>query len=46
MLALSYLGHFVFPLLHPDNLRMLQQGNTADVQPLSELLGRMPHDVP
>jgi len=46
MLALSYLGHFVVPLLHPDNLRMLQQGNTADVQPLSELLGRMPHDVP
>jgi len=46
MLAFSYLGHFVIPLLHPDNLRMLQQGNTADVQPLSELLGRMPHDVP
>lgn len=45
-LAFSYLGHFVIPLLHPDNLRMLQQGNTADVQPLSELLGRMPHDLP
>jgi len=46
MLALSYLGHFVVPLLHPDNMRMLQQGNTSDVQPLSELLGRMPHDLP
>ncbi|MCK4743569.1 MAG: NAD-dependent epimerase/dehydratase family protein [Sulfuriflexus sp.] len=46
MLVLSYLGHFVVPLLHPDNLRMLQQGNTADVQQLSELLGRMPHDLP
>jgi len=46
MLALSHLGHFVIPLLHPDNLRMLQQGNTADVEPLRELLGRNPHDVP
>ena len=46
MLAFSYFGHLVIPLLHPDNLRMLQQGNKADVQPLSELLGRMPHDLP
>jgi len=37
--------HFV-PLFSPDNLRMLQQGNTADVQPLVDLLGRLPRDLP
>jgi len=46
MLAFSRLGRFVAPLLHPDNLRMLQQGNSADAQALSKLLGRNPHDVP
>ncbi len=33
---------FVVPILHPDNLRMLQKGNTSDVAPLSALLGRVP----
>lgn len=36
----------VIPLLSSDNLRMLQQGNTANVQPLVEFLGRVPRDVP
>ena len=46
VLSLSRIGHLFMPLLHPDNLRMLEQGSTADVQPFSQLLGRMPHDVP
>ncbi|MEE9304582.1 MAG: NAD-dependent epimerase/dehydratase family protein [Thiotrichaceae bacterium] len=36
---------YVFPafsMMHPDNLRMLQQGNTADVAPLTTFLGRPP----
>jgi hypothetical protein len=39
------LGH-AFPLLHADNLLMLEQGNTANVEPLAQLLGRMPRAVP
>jgi len=42
ILSLARLGHVVMPILHPDNLRMLQQGNTADVTPLSLFLGRSP----
>lgn len=42
----AHLLHPMLPLLHPDNLRMLAQGNTADVQPLAQLLGRMPRAVP
>ncbi|HEX5420589.1 MAG TPA: complex I NDUFA9 subunit family protein [Gammaproteobacteria bacterium] len=37
---------YVLPLLHPDNLRMLEHGSTAKVQPLAQLLGRMPRAVP
>ncbi|MEE9327831.1 MAG: complex I NDUFA9 subunit family protein [Cocleimonas sp.] len=33
-MALSSVLHYLMPILHPDNLRMLQQGNTADVAPL------------
>jgi uncharacterized protein YbjT (DUF2867 family) len=40
----EYFRHMV-PLIHPDNLRMLQQGNHADVQPLRDLIGRMPLDI-
>ena len=46
MLGFSYFGRFVVPLFHPDNFRMLEQGSTADVQPLCQLLGRMPHELP
>ncbi len=41
-LLAARLAHHVFPIMHPDNLRMLQQGNTADVAPLIALLGRPP----
>lgn len=46
LLALSRIGRHLMPLCHPDNLRMLQQGSTADPAPLAALLGRMPHHVP
>ena len=45
ILAFSRLGHFIVPLMHPDNLRMLKQGNVADVKPLVEFLGRFPMSV-
>jgi uncharacterized protein YbjT (DUF2867 family) len=45
MMAVAQAGRFVVPMLHPDNLRMLQHGNTADVQPLAAFLGRMPLSV-
>lgn len=44
--TVAHVMHPVLPLMHPDNLRMLQQGNTADVQPLAQLLRRMPRVVP
>ncbi len=37
--------HKLIPLLHPDNLRMLTQGNVADVKPLKDFLGRLPLSV-
>lgn len=45
MLVLAKFGRFFIPLLHPDNLRMLRQGNVADVKPLAEFLGRLPLSV-
>lgn len=42
MLLMARFGQIMFPLMSPDNLRMLQHGNTADVRPLEECLGRMP----
>lgn len=36
---------FLVPLSQPDNIRMLLQGNVADVHPLTEFLGRMPRSV-
>ena len=45
LLSLSHLGKHLFPLMHPDNLRMLQQGNTADVKPLTRFLRRSPLSV-
>ena len=41
----AFIGRFLIPMLHPDNLRMLQRGNTADVAPLVAFLGRMPRSV-
>ena len=45
VMAGAAVGRFVVPMLHPDNLRMLQAGNTAAVQPLATFLGRMPLSV-
>lgn len=41
-MAGTWLGRWFSPLLQPDNLRMLQTGYLADVQPISEFLGRSP----
>ena len=41
-LAVAWLGHHFSPLLHPDNLRMLQAGYQGDTQAFSALLGRRP----
>ncbi len=41
----AQLVHHVLPLAHPDNLWMLQQGNVADAQPLTQFLGHPPVDV-
>jgi hypothetical protein len=38
----AQLGHKIIPVLHPDNMRMLAKGNTADVTGLQQFLGRMP----
>lgn len=45
MLKQAALLRYVVPMLHPDNLRMLQAGNVADVKPLADFLGRMPLSV-
>ena len=42
MLLVARFGQYVFPLLSPDNLRMLKAGNTANVGPLEQCLGRSP----
>lgn len=39
------LMRYLVPMMHPDNLRMLQNGNAAPVEPLAEFLGRMPLSV-
>lgn len=39
---LARLGHYCTPMLRTDNLRMLQTGYHADVQPLASFLGRRP----
>lgn len=41
----AQLGHKLVPVLHPDNMRMLEKGNTADVQGLVKFLGRMPLEL-
>ena len=41
-LAIAGFARYLSPLLQPDNLRMLQQGNTADARPLSHFMGHMP----
>jgi len=41
-MAGTWLGRWFSPMLQPDNLRMLQTGYLADVQPISAFLGRSP----
>ena len=45
-LVVAHLLHHIFPLLHPDNLRILRQGNTSSNSAMEKLIGRMPRDVP
>ena len=45
VLALAHASRFLVPIMHPDNLRMLQQGNTADTAPLEAFLGHPPRPV-
>lgn len=42
MLALAGFGKYIVPMMSPDNLRMLQAGNTSDVSALTKFLGRPP----
>lgn len=46
ILPLSFLIQHIIPMITPDNLKMLQQGNTSTDQSMQELLGRQPRDVP
>lgn len=39
------LGHKLIPVLHPDNMRMLEKGNISEVQGLANFLGRMPVEL-
>lgn len=39
------LGHKLIPVLHPDNMCMLEKGNTADVSGFKQFLGRMPLEL-
>lgn len=41
----AHLVRHALPLAHPDNLRMLQQGNMADARPLAQFLGRPLRDM-
>lgn len=45
-ILLSSMMRFIAPMMSADNLRMLQRGNTSDVTPLAEFLGKMPRAVP
>ena len=45
LLSCRVLGHVV-PIMHADNLRMLQQGNTSDDRSMTQLLGRAARDLP
>lgn len=43
---MSHLTQHVIPLLAPDNLKMLQQGNIASSDAMEKLLGRKPRELP
>lgn len=41
-MAVAHIVKPFIPMLHPDNLRMLQQNNTSAVESVAGLLGRLP----
>lgn len=45
VLLASNIIRYIIPVLHPDNLRMLKKGNTADVQTFANFLNRLPRSV-
>jgi uncharacterized protein YbjT (DUF2867 family) len=44
-LVIAGFARHLNPMMEPDNIRMLQQGNTADVTPLANFIGHMPQNV-
>lgn len=44
-LVIAGFARYLTPLLEPDNLKMLQQGNTADVSTLANFIGHMPQNL-
>lgn len=45
VLGLSRIAQHILPIFTPDNLRMLREGNFADVKPLADFLGHAPMDI-
>lgn len=41
----AQLGHKLIPVLHPDNMRMLEKGNVSEVAGIQAFLGRMPLEL-
>ncbi|SKA94259.1 Uncharacterized conserved protein YbjT, contains NAD(P)-binding and DUF2867 domains [Thiothrix eikelboomii] len=41
----AQLGHKLIPVLHPDNMRMLEKGSVAEVEGIKQFLGRMPLEL-
>ncbi len=46
MRIVSYIAQYFIPLLSPDNLKMLQQGNVSNSQVMSKFLGRKARVLP
>ncbi len=44
-LSVTKFAQYIVPLIRPDNLRMLQQGSTADVTPLVQFIGHYPQSM-
>lgn len=44
-MAIARIGCHINPILHPENLRMLQAGYWADFRPLMQFLGRAPSAI-
>ncbi len=44
-LIIAHLMKRFIPLMHPDNIRMLQKGNHSDVKPLKDFIGYLPVDI-